>query len=337
MGDFVGRERRGRQIYEMIGEFLFRHGLEPSPGNYLLVHQVVTGSNPETAAAINQATADGIRLSQTEADRIMRETGAAPVVSAADRARVEGAAAEMRRQMDAFAVLVSGAHQATREYERDLETSAHRLEEGAQSLSDLLRITAAMVDRTRAAERQLEAATDEAQTLRQKLANAHEEARVDVLTGLPNRRALEEHFRDTMARHDSACVVVCDLDRFKSINDLHGHAVGDRVLAAVGGALQEAFDGYFVARYGGEEFVVVLPDVGISDARTLTEAALKQIENRRFRVRETDRPLSPITVSAGVACCSDGEFQSTIQRADALLYKAKQSGRNRTIAETVEA
>src|SRR3546814_11717130 len=90
-----------------------------------------------------------------------------------------------------------------------------------------------MIERTRAAEGRLEAATGEAKTLRARLASAEEEARRDPLTGLPNRRAFGDRYAALSDEGTPFAVALCDIDRFKHINDSHGHAVGDRVLQTV--------------------------------------------------------------------------------------------------------
>lgn len=147
-------------------------------------------------------------------------------------------------------------------------------------------------------------------------------ARSDALTGLPNRRALDDHLPREMARTlrcgGDLCLAIVDIDRFKTYNDTHGHLAGDGVLRdcaiAWDGQLR---GGDTIVRFGGEEFLVVLPDCGVDDATEIVE-----------RLREAT-PLGQ-TCSAGLALWRPGEtVDDLLGRADAALYRAKDGGRDR--------
>ena len=155
------------------------------------------------------------------------------------------------------------------------------------------------------------------------------EARVDALTGLANRRALEEILAAEISRaqrfaHQLA-VVLLDLDRFKEINDSFGHAAGDGMLRAVSRLLTSlARQGDTVARWGGEEFVVVLPETDLAGARRFAERLRRTIEAHA---------VSDMTTSAscGVATMlPEDSVEELLGAADQALYRAKSNGRNRT-------
>jgi diguanylate cyclase (GGDEF)-like protein len=158
------------------------------------------------------------------------------------------------------------------------------------------------------------------------------EARIDSLTGLANRRALEEILAGEISRaerfrHELA-VVLLDLDRFKEINDSFGHAAGDVMLRAVSVLLTSlARQGDTVARWGGEEFVVVLPETDLPGARRFAERLRRTIEAHPVGEMRT-------TTSCGVATMvPDDSVDALLGAADQGLYRAKSNGRNRT--ETV--
>ncbi|WP_431869276.1 GGDEF domain-containing protein [Allosphingosinicella sp.] len=327
-------ERERRRVFEAVGKFLFEHSLDPIPANYMLVHMLVTGSNASAIAAIEEATGDGLRLTQDDADRIMTMLGEASPTPVAPSA--EAAIEEARRQVDSFAGIVDTTRAEVRVYGRDLKSGAAQLAAaaGPESIAELIRVTGAMIERTRAAEGRLEAATGEAKTLRARLASAEEEARRDPLTGLPNRRAFGDRYAALSDEGTPFAVALCDIDRFKHINDSHGHAVGDRVLQTVAAILQDSCDGATVARYGGEEFAILFPSKDAATAAAIVDAAREAVASRQFKVRETDAPLGRVAFSAGVVAAARGEtYETIIQRADALLYKAKYGGRNRVEAE----
>jgi len=155
-------------------------------------------------------------------------------------------------------------------------------------------------------------------------------ARVDELTGLPNRRMLDETLPRETARasrlHESLAVCFADLDHFKSINDRFGHKAGDQVLIHLGAVLKSQLRSYaLAARFGGDEFVLLLPG-------TTQKEAIIFAERIRKKVAASIVPESPakFTVSLGVACFQTGETgEKLIARADKALYRAKEKGGNR--------
>ena len=163
------------------------------------------------------------------------------------------------------------------------------------------------------------------------------EARTDALTGVLNRRALEQVAPGALAacraRGTSLAVLAVDLDRFKWINDAHGHAGGDAVLCAVARALGQSLrDTDLLARVGGEEFVVVLPKRGARLAFEIAERLRTRLEG--LQVNYAGQVI-PVTASFGVAALSGTEdnWGQVSRRADRWLYLAKQSGRNCTRGE----
>jgi len=155
------------------------------------------------------------------------------------------------------------------------------------------------------------------------------EARIDSLTGLANRRALEEILAAEISRahrfaHQLA-VVLLDLDRFKEINDSFGHAAGDVMLRAVSRLLTSlARQGDTVARWGGEEFVVVLPETDLAGAQRFAERLRRTIEAHSVGDMKT-------SASCGVATMvPEDSVEELLGAADQALYQAKSNGRNRT-------
>jgi diguanylate cyclase (GGDEF)-like protein len=163
---------------------------------------------------------------------------------------------------------------------------------------------------------------------------AKSRANLDALTGLPNRRYLEELLSVVEPRRrsgDSVGALMVDIDHFKRLNDRYGHATGDRVLRAVGERIQLAVrTDDTPARYGGEEFAVVLRQANAEQAVEVAERirqAIASIPPRDVGVRE------PVSVSVGVAVSGkhDGDVASLLESADTALYRAKREGRNRVI------
>jgi diguanylate cyclase (GGDEF)-like protein len=169
--------------------------------------------------------------------------------------------------------------------------------------------------------------------LREKNAILERLSITDALTGLRNRRFLEEVLRVEVLRamryRTPLAVLMIDVDHFKRVNDAHGHPVGDDVLRQTGHTLAGVMRGTDVAgRWGGEEFLAVLLHEDLDGAGILAERLRTRVEALACR-GANGRGFS-VTVSVGVAAFEHGETaESLVQRADAALYEAKGAGRNR--------
>jgi len=172
-----------------------------------------------------------------------------------------------------------------------------------------------------------------------------EQARVDPLTALLNRRGLDERMdieiRRGLRRDAPMAVAIADVDNFKRVNDEHGHEVGDRVLAWVGGILARESRGVDVpARTGGDEFAVLLPDgdaVGGQRFAERVRLAVAGEDATGDRSRHGLPPSLELTVSVGVAAAGARDAERLMETADQALYLAKSEGRNRVVAADYEA
>jgi diguanylate cyclase (GGDEF)-like protein len=154
------------------------------------------------------------------------------------------------------------------------------------------------------------------------------QASTDTLTGLLNRRALEEEVRRLNDEHASYAVTMADLDEFKRLNDTHGHGTGDRALRLFAQTLRTSVrDVDVVCRYGGEEFVVVFPHCSLVEAA----AIVHRVRESLARVLSTGE-VPAFTASFGMADSTlAGGFNEIVQLADAALFRAKQAGRDRLV------
>jgi two-component system, cell cycle response regulator len=176
--------------------------------------------------------------------------------------------------------------------------------------------------------------------LQEQLLEAQERLRYqamhDALTGIWNRGAaldaLARELERTGREGSALAVAMIDLDHFKRINDTHGHPVGDEVLREVAGRIRAAVRTYdSVGRYGGEEFLVIAPGIEEPQAVELAERIRRQIETAPI---VTAGPTLRVTLSVGVVVQSSHQrapLESVLSAADQALYKAKRSGRNRSV------
>jgi len=163
----------------------------------------------------------------------------------------------------------------------------------------------------------------------------------DPLTGLYNRRYMEESLEReayrAMRRGTPLGIAMLDIDHFKRFNDTHGHEAGDLILAEVGGLLKENVRREDIAcRYGGEEFTLILPECSMDQLWARAEELRERV--KRIRVRYRHQLLENLTISLGVAVFPDhgATFQDVLNQADAALYHAKKTGRDRTASANTQ-
>ncbi|MCS6874116.1 MAG: GGDEF domain-containing protein [Pyrinomonadaceae bacterium] len=165
------------------------------------------------------------------------------------------------------------------------------------------------------------------------------ESITDPLTGIFNRRylfrRLDEEVRKVKRYSSALSLVLFDIDHFKEVNDKYGHLVGDKVLVEVCRVIQENVRRTdFVARYGGEEICVLMPNTKLAKAKSVAERIRGKIEQSQIGIGGSSLN---VTLSAGVASFSESDsIEDLIRKADANLYRAKEAGRNRVVAEEIE-
>ena len=325
-----------RNFLRIALEKLGKHNLPTSPLNYSIWYEYATGRNGALNAAIDQYLDQGESFSAAFANKIYRQYIAGGEESAATLAR------EVLKRLFAE---ISSAIQATRQ---DFTQSENTLE----SINDALDPTLTDTDIERIVERikkeikrlesssstfkdQLQQATVEIDQLKAKMAHYRKAALNDPLTRIANRRGFEEAL-DHAIRHvdqtgNPLCLIICDIDHFKRVNDTHGHLIGDNVIRMTAATLKDCIKGKDrVARIGGEEFAILLPDTPPEGALKLAENIRQTFEEMDLKKKNSGETLGQITLSFGVTHYRQGEAKETfINRADKALYASKENGRNR--------
>lgn len=189
-----------------------------------------------------------------------------------------------------------------------------------------------MHDRQARVKREMEAAVNQLGSVRKELSQTRTEMAKDGLTRLYNRASFDEHLQAMTAlgnlTGEPCCLLMADIDHFKSVNDRLGHPAGDEVLRQVSDALVRAYPRRtdFVARYGGEEFAILLPDTRAADLGPVAMKAIEGVRTLRIVVGEEDLA---VTISVGAAALRRGESpKEWLARADKALYAAKNGGRD---------
>ncbi len=324
-----------RRTGNEIGEFLALHRLPATHLTLATALDCVSGNHPRLAAMIEARHAAGEPVTPEWLAEVRRPGSPEEEATALHRLMDR-----MESNIRDFGRTTVDARTATSEYGQALRIHVDDLQEISRTgsaITEMIGIARAMIERTREVERQIVRSERETRQLHRSLEEARRNAELDHLTGLPNRRAFEGQFEREVVAAKAAgeplCVAFCDIDRFKRINDTHGHDAGDRVLKAVAHALNAiSNDRCHVARHGGEEFVVLLRGRTLSQGYDLLDEARADLAERRMVNRATEVPFGKVSFSAGIAdVFAYASPRAALKAADEALYVAKSEGRNRVV------
>jgi len=322
-------------------DLLKRSGIPPYPQFYELLYTYSTGVNPTLNHRINAIFRNGDSPSQSLAEALYNEFLKSDVND-----RISNVSERMHARIEAVHDAIDTAMTTANAYSGSLQSASDDLEgditgEAMKALADkLLSETRRMQETNRALEQKLEASRDDIASLQRDLDDVRRESMLDPLTKIANRKSFDEGMDEAIAEASSGgaplCLMIIDIDHFKSFNDTYGHQTGDQVLRLVAMTLKSNIKGKdLAARYGGEEFVAILPSTDIEGAVIVAENIRRAIQAKELLKRSTNEKLGRITASFGVAAYRQGDTPGAlIERADRCLYAAKHAGRNRVVSET---
>jgi diguanylate cyclase len=342
MANHLGEHERTLAFAEIaLGQIkALRHAA--TPRNNEVWYAYATGYNPSLNQTINETLAKNGTLTEDDLDRVYN----AFISLVRHDEKIDKVSARMVDEIDQVMAMVDAAAGSASNYTETLTRDSDRLgvtkdREGLRAIVQSLVSTANdMKEDNQALEQRLNASRDEINQLQENLAVVRAESLTDPLTGLANRKRFDSQLVRAMVesteRSEALSLVMVDIDHFKSFNDTWGHLTGDQVLRLVAMSLKQNVKGQDLAtRYGGEEFAVVLPNTVLRSALTVADHIRRAVMSKQLLRRSTGQNLGRVTISLGVATMHKGDTpQSLIARADACLYAAKRSGRNRVICET---
>jgi diguanylate cyclase len=324
---------------KQANDLMQRHSSLPFPENYELWYWYAAQHNEALTAALNNAIREGRIADANQTKQIHAQFFGADAHESFEEIGLQ-LNAELHKLMESM----SRAGEDTAAFDRTLTIAGDELDRGTAPdikaiVQKLSAATRAVQARNKKLEDQLQASAKEVDGLRTRMETVRKESLTDALTGLANRRC----FDDTARRAVDAAVtdnkpmslIISDVDHFKKFNDTYGHAIGDQVLRLVGQCLRSNVKGKdLAARFGGEEFVVILPDTPLEHAAAVANDIRKTVESKKIVQRSTGKDMGTVTLSLGVAQYVPGEqVADLLNRADASLYAAKRSGRNRVVTE----
>ncbi|MCP4597000.1 GGDEF domain-containing protein [Neptuniibacter sp.] len=337
---FAENNNQAAEYLRQAVPLMVKHNIPPNPLNYALWYTYVSDRVPELNAQL---------------DKTLTTYGTCPTMLSEQLFRDHMIKSEIQGSEDIQASLISlindlhehagDAAKESENFSEVLEDSLSNLEQAEDGESSLplesiiqalYSHTKKVSETTRLFQNRMTEAQAEIESLKQELNKTRQDAQVDPLTNLFNRRAFDAELVQLTGITDPQVVtsfVLVDIDHFKRFNDTYGHLMGDKVLQYVGKLLKETCpEPMLPVRFGGEEFAILLPGTNKEAAAAIAEQIRSKIQAIRIKQKKSGEVISSITASFGVSQLISGEeAEQLVERTDKALYKAKDSGRNQVV------
>lgn len=321
-----------RKTLALMGQ----HDAAFNPVSFAVWYEFAAGINARLTQAIEQVLRAEPRLGNDTLLRLYQDC-----VAEADAQTVQSISAELQQMMTGMAEGALRAGDQAGSFGEQLRDLTQALKTNDPSAMTPL-VTQALVGTTQMRssaqelEQQVILGRREIERLQVDLTRARDEAVLDPLTRVLNRKGFDEQLASLLAQQPRAdrlhCLIMLDIDHFKHVNDTHGHVMGDRVIQALGEVLRSCVSdkAHAVARYGGEEFAILLPHCTLDFSLRLADTVRQRTRAMKIRDRRTKEVVLSVSISGGVAAMQPGDdAPGLIARADHALYQSKRSGRDR--------
>jgi diguanylate cyclase len=312
------------------------------PRNYELLFAFTTSTNKDLCQALRTALETDSCLTEEAAERIYQTY----LTKANISEQVDEVGSQVSHEMSEIMSVIEAASERTGDYGESLKGMNAKLG-GIESpqqlktvLAELFETTNDMAEYNQILKKRLAESKSQIDELQMNLELTRVESFTDELTGLTNRKrfdqAMELELSEAEDSGDPLCLMMLDIDHFKSFNDTHGHQTGDQVLRLVAHTLKTNVKGRdCAARYGGEEFAIILPKTKLAAAIIVANQVRIAVKTKELVKKSTNESLGHVTMSIGVASYKIGEsIPELIERSDVCLYAAKEAGRDNVKSET---
>ncbi len=338
----LDRPEEAREWHNQALTVLEQHQIAPAPVCHLIAYEYASGRTAELNRRIDQKLATKATVDAHLFRHLFQEL----YLNDQDAEQIDTHLSDLHSLLYQVLQGVTHACSHTELFDETLRQQSLALS-GNPSLEDLrtiagtlLEATSRSIEQNHRMKAQLQQVELQTQSLQEEVVKLRDEVTTDPLTGLYNRKALNQRMRSLLQsadkdRSNSFSVLMLDIDHFKRFNDQYGHIIGDEVIRRVGMTMKELLrENDFPARFGGEEFTVVLPATGIEEAVDIARLIHQAVAKLTLVRRSTKERLPGITVSVGAAMLRRGDdCETLLERADQALYLAKEGGRNRIVTE----
>ena len=329
------------QMLRRVAALMRRYGTPETPESYELLYTYLAGNPKQIASKVESTLARNGTLADSDIKQFSNELRKS---QAGDPSLYDTIGKHLEQVFAGMDGEIDRQIRANGEHDRVFQSTS-KLLQNKPGEADLRMIIASLVkqlDAMRTETSMLSTKLQDSKARVRKLRTSLVQSRIsqlrDPLTGLANRG----HFDTCLLRAvteakrtgGNLCLVMADIDHFKRLNDSFGHVVGDDVLRLFADILSRTLRGRLLAaRYGGEEFAIIMPDTTVKDAARTAESIRTKLTKATLRTVSGKKPIGNVTASFGVASLESGDTpEKLIIRADSMLYRAKQTGRNRVAA-----
>lgn len=339
---YQDKPEKAAEYLRQVIPLLSKYKVPATPINYSVWYNYVAGNQ----LALNEALNNVIEQGKPITDDLCMELYQAYVDGSAMIAAQDEIQKRLSKIVNQTIENVSSATRDAQQFDSSLSNQTQQLASSADAestqmlISQMLADTRQMVRNHSDMTARMEATNSEVEQLKKELETVKQAAQRDSLTGLLNRGALDVAVRavveQPIASPNPSCIMMLDIDHFKRINDSFGHLVGDRVIRYVSALLKQVMgEEQQIGRYGGEEFAVLVRNTSLDDVLKLAEKVRVSLGKSKLQRKDSGETIGKVTISIGVAMHrSDDTVESLIERADAALYQAKNSGRDQVVCES---
>ena len=330
---------RSAELFRTTVRYMNLHDAAWNPITFTVWYEYAASLNQALSTALENALAAEPRLSDATIARLYLDH-----IDHPEPDLVQQVSRDLQRIMTGVAENASTTGEQAGAFGAQITDLQSAIEtQEPSTLAPILGLALASAAKTQRAaqtlEQQVGASRLEIDRLRADLTRAKDEALLDPLTRVLNRKGLDQRLnelvRDPPKNGTVHNLILIDIDHFKRVNDTHGHVLGDQVIQGLATVLRSCLEApdQSVSRYGGEEFAILLPHSTPRDGLRLASLVLQRTKAMKLLRRGTQEVVLSVTVSAGVAQLRPGEeAQSWVMRADRALYASKEAGRDRVTA-----